>query len=204
MCLSCLAVCPCLAIPKLLLFLWGFWKVTVWPDLPLGELLFSLSRCFLGQLFIAKICIQVVNEKHQILSNGEIRTLSNWRDMLARSTWGMPVFPLACLPCKALCPSDICGSINKLQWFLLLIQSLAAGLLSRSFEVVTPVAACAWIAVCLSALRDSIRMSCGPQEFPTWGSCKTCAEVHPQGLLRKENSVWCPLFSFKWAVSSFS
>lgn len=137
---------------------WQF--IHVWPFLSFcysfegsGRSLCGLTSCqvncfflspdvFLVSVFTAKICIRVVNEKHQILSNVEIRTLSNWRDMLARSTWVVPVFPLACLSCEALCPSDICGSINKLQWFLLLIQILAAGLLSRSFEVVTPVAAC--------------------------------------------------------------
>lgn len=39
----------------------------VWPDLLLGELLFSLSRCFRVQSFIAK----VINEKHRTLFSGE-------------------------------------------------------------------------------------------------------------------------------------
>lgn len=105
--------------------------------------IFSASRCFPVQTFIAAVCIQVIYEKCQIsLSSSKIRTLSNWKELLTKCDCVLPVFLLAswlrdgCFPLSHLCfhkQSAVVSSSNSnsSSWIPVLAP----------FDVVTPVAA---------------------------------------------------------------
>ena len=91
------------------------------------------------------------------LSSSEIRTLSNWREMLTKCNCVLPVFLLAsrlwedCFLFSHLCfykQSAVVSSSNSnsSSWIPVLVP----------FDVVTPVAVYSWILVLLSTFRDYI------------------------------------------------